>query len=257
MRWPDHVGDRSLARRTSLLQRHLVRVALRSARPRGFASLRAPLLGFIKERPSAVSACCVHSQSDRGPILGAELPHPTRVPPLPFLTTSVVYSTTDRVSLLRLTSSHGVRRVLVALRLRPRPPRRRRTLRSFSLPGSGSDVTTGPFPLAVAASGRRLMQAWGPLSDLPRPQGFVPPESPLRCRRVSARAPPDAPLGFCTDFSDLAASDVAFDCDLGKSTPPESVIDPASGWRSSVTAGCPTVDTARRSVTVLPFHPAK
>lgn len=176
MRWAQiRFGTWSLASRISLPQRHLARAALFSTIPRGTVPIRAPLLSFIKERPSAVRVRRVHSRRDRSRSFGAELPHPTHVPPLPILTTPTVCSTMDRAGLLHPATSHGVRRVS-SRRSRADLPRRRKTLRSFSLPGSGRGVTTVP---ALSPLFRRRVSA-----VLPRPSAS---SSALDLRASSTR----------------------------------------------------------------------
>jgi hypothetical protein len=150
----------------------------------------------------------VHSRVGRGPPFGPELPRSGRVPPLPFFPTSAVCSTRHPAGLLHPASGHGVRHVsgppfsfARRLRTRARLSQWRSTLRSFPLPSRSVGVTAHRFPLAVGPGllpwSRSCCHArFRRLLPFPRPQGFVPPRSPLRPAGVSAASSPDAPLGL-------------------------------------------------------------
>jgi hypothetical protein len=164
--------------------------------------------GSSKIAPPPVQVPCVHSRVGRGPPFGPKQPHSERVPPLPFFPTSTVCSARHPAGLLHPASGHGVRHVSgpplpVARRLRAgaRLPRWRSTLRSFPLRSRSAGVTARRFPLAVVPGFRprpRPCRHVRTLVLLPfaRPQGFVPPRSPLRPAGVAAAKLPDAPLGL-------------------------------------------------------------
>jgi hypothetical protein len=68
------------------------------------------------------------------------------------------------------------------------PPPRCHTLRSFSLFGSGFPVARAPTLSPLPPHHRSAASS--------RPQGLVPPSSPLSLDRVATVTRPDAPLGF-------------------------------------------------------------
>jgi len=97
-------------------------------------------MGFVNPPLHRQSIAFTPVQAPRGLVFGSKLPSFKRVPPLPFLPASTVYSTMDRAGLLHPAAGPGVRQVLGSLR-RPEgrlstPAPLARTLRSFPLPGS-------------------------------------------------------------------------------------------------------------------------
>jgi hypothetical protein len=179
---------------------------------------RTPLLGFI-DAPSPRTPCCVHSRMEVSPSFG---PGPAcgsgRVPSVPFLPASTVCSAAGPT---RVGSSAWRRFVAPCSRPWGSPCFRRRR-RPTAVPIRGSeDVGPSPPPFPMASTLRSVLLAGSlavvtarssreelaftdgrALSSLsrsrraasprcagagPRPQGFVPPESPFR--------PPDVSVG--------------------------------------------------------------
>jgi hypothetical protein len=151
--------------------------------------------GSSKIAPPPVQMSCVHSRAGRGPSFGSKLPHSELVPPLPFLSTSAVYSAGHPAGLLHPATGHGVRHVSGS----PLPFARRlrggglpfpwcTTLRSFPLRDSALRVTAFRCPLVVVSGFRSWVRPCChvcPRVHLPvaRPQGFGPPRSPLQARQ--------------------------------------------------------------------------
>jgi len=102
------------------------------------------------------------------------------------------------------------------LRFRRRVSRRRCTLQSFSLSGSSSHITRGLLPLRASLLRDSLSPLVRPLRAgsschrsgrlclcglvFPRPQGVVPPGSPLSSLGCFHLRMPDALLGLCSRF---------------------------------------------------------
>jgi hypothetical protein len=160
------------------------------------SEVRSGLLSWgSKIAPPPISMLCVHSRVGRGLPFGSEAPTSVLVPSLSFHPTPTVYSAQHRAGLLHPATGHGVRHVSVAVS----PPRPEgcggvaatfpmaHTLRSFSLPGSWSRVTTvlalSLFLAAFPCLPRALPLAFGPVWRVSQPQGFEPPRSPLRATR--------------------------------------------------------------------------
>jgi hypothetical protein len=182
---------------------------------------------------------CVVPRPGRRPDFGSGLPRPDRVPLLPFLPASAVSYAASRsedplvrrsAGLLHPAADHGVRHVSDSL-TRPRsrasdpkvvdpkvhpgivpcgedpskrsPPRQPWTMPSPRLVLSDAVAFTGwrslsplePRPLACRHAALCCS----------RPQGFLPPRSPLRSCDVAVARPLDAPLGFGSTRSDAAA----------------------------------------------------
>jgi hypothetical protein len=173
---------------------------------------------------------CVVTRLGRRPDFGSGLPRPDRVPLLPFLPASAVSYAASRsedplvrrsAGLLHPAADHGVRQVSDPL-ARPRsraadpkiggpegpwrvvpcgedpskrsPPRQPSTMPSPRPVLSDAAAFTGwrslsPFELrSLACRHAALCRS--------RPQGFLPPRSPLRSCDVAVARPLDAPLGF-------------------------------------------------------------
>jgi hypothetical protein len=180
--------------------------------------------------PPSTQPSCVVTRLGRRPDFGPGLPRPDRVPLLPFLPASAVCYAASRsgdplvrrsAGLLHPAADHGVRHVSDSL-TRPRsrasdpkvvdpkvhpevfpcgedpskrsPPRQPSTMPSPRLVLSDAVAFTGwrslspfePPPLACRHAALRCS----------RPQGFLPPRSPLRSCDVAVARPLDAPLGF-------------------------------------------------------------
>jgi len=158
---------------TRVLQRHLpVRAVPGSENP------GTPLMGFIsKIAPPPTLTTCVHSWKTEA-FHGRETPTSLLVPPLPFLTTSAVYSADDLTGLLRPATGHGVRCVS--------GPK--------AFPDSANPSKRFPFCQwrthhCAACTSRRCAST----SERPRPQGLDPAESPLRPTHVAACESPMLP----------------------------------------------------------------
>jgi hypothetical protein len=173
---------------------------------------------------------CVVTRPSRRLDFGSGLPHPDRVPLLPFLPAPAVCYAASRsedplvrwsAGLLHPAADHGVRHVSDSL-TQPRsrasdpkvvdpkvhpgifpcgedpskrsPPRQPSTMPSPRLVLSDAVAFTGwrslsPFePRPLACHHAALLRS--------RPQGFLPPRSPLRSWDVAIPRPLDAPLGF-------------------------------------------------------------
>lgn len=204
-------------------------------RPRRF---RTPLLGFI-DRPSVDTPSCVVTRPDRRLDFGPGLPRPDRVPLLPFLPASAVCYAASRsedplvrwsAGLLHPAADHGVRHVSDSL-TRPRsrasdpkvvdpkvhpgivpcgedpskrsPPRQPSTMPSPRLVLSDAVAFTGWRSLSPLEPHSPACHHAAPHCS--RPQGFLPPRSPLRSWDVAVPRPLDAPLGFGSTRSDAAA----------------------------------------------------
>lgn len=172
---------------------------------------------------------CVHTRLGRRPDFGPGLPHPERVPFLPFLPASTVSSAEGEsedsplrlpAGLLHPAAGHGVHHVsdsLVRPLDRTRPGGRgpegpgesspvANTLRSVPLLDSLHHAVTARRPFGLgrvhrlacppAVSSRARYRVATLRCSARRPQGFLPSRSPLRSRDVSAARPLDAPLGF-------------------------------------------------------------
>jgi hypothetical protein len=189
--------------------------------------------------PPSTQPSCVVTRLGRRPDFGSGLPRPDRVPLLPFLPASAVCYAASRsedplvrrsAGLLHPAADHGVRQVSDSL-ARPRsraadpkvvdpkvrggvvpcgedpskrsPPRQPSTMPSPRLVLSDAVAFTGwrslsPFePRPLACRHAALCCS--------RPQGFLPPRSPLRSCDVAVARPLDAPLGFGSTRSDAAA----------------------------------------------------
>jgi len=176
---------------TRVLQRHLpVRAVPGSENP------GTPLMGFIsKIAPPPTLTTCVHSWKTEA-FHGRETPTSLLVPPLPFLTTSAVYSADDLTGLLRPATGHGVRCVS--------GPK--------AFPDSANPSKRFPFCQwrthhCAACTSRRCAST----SERPRPQGLDPAESPLRPTHVAACESPMLPWvlpirGRCHEVVCIAAS---------------------------------------------------
>jgi hypothetical protein len=129
-----------------------------------FAAPEGAVLGSVpdsslgvhsKIAPPPVRMLRVHSQVNRSPPFGPEMPPSGLVPPLSFHPTPTVYSAQRPAGLLHPATGQGFAMFPTRLSLPPRRGRRglpssmALTLRSFSLPDSRRRVTALPFPLAV------------------------------------------------------------------------------------------------------------
>jgi hypothetical protein len=111
-----------------------------------------PLLGFIKDRPSASVISSVHSQMNRSPPFGSKMPISEHVPSLPFLPTPTVYSTQHPAGLLHPATGHGVRHVSSLL-----PARRPKALNlKRAFPSGASPYEAFPSMTAWNASPRTV-----------------------------------------------------------------------------------------------------
>jgi hypothetical protein len=132
---------------------------------------QAPLLGFLKDRPSIVLPVCPLLASQ-----GPRLPRLERVPPLSFFPTSAVYSTQGLAGLLHPANDHGVHPVssrLPTCRAETRPPYTRLfpqvlcPSKCFPL-RQRIPCHQGAYPLAVGSATTEVTAS-------PQPRGFVPP----------------------------------------------------------------------------------
>jgi hypothetical protein len=186
-------------------------------------------MGFIESPLRRHSRSCVHSRLDRRPGFGPGLPHPGRVPLLPFLPASAASSagvrSEDRTlerpaGLLHPAAGRGVRHVSDS-RSASRPSVTRRSFRSlpqwrrpfeaFSSPDSQT-TSSPPSPRGGVRSPDGVpSRRWTSCAAVrvatvrclcPRPQGFLPPGELVvgvpRCHVT----PLDAPMGFGSTRSD-------------------------------------------------------
>ena len=160
-------------------------------------------MGFIESPLRRHSRSCVHSHLDRRPGFGPGLPHPGRVPLLPFLPASAVSSagvrSEDRTlerpaGLLHPAAGRGVRHVSDS-RLASRPSVTRRSFRSlpqwrrpFEASSSPDSQTTSSPPAPCGACVHRMAcpLAVGP----PAPLSVSP-----RCGPVSSTSGPSSAGG--------------------------------------------------------------
>jgi hypothetical protein len=138
-------------------------------------------------------AASTPSRTPKSPAFGMELPGSMLVPPLSFHPTSTVSSAAYRAGLLHPAAGHGVRQVLGQPWPAPESACRRcpsslaPTLRSFSLPGSLPALPRFvPSRRCCCRAPPGRVATAGPCSTASRPQGFAPPESPLRGPGVAA-----------------------------------------------------------------------
>jgi len=215
------------------------RIGSRGPLPQGSARRPDPAVGLLSwgsSWPLRRRDClCVHSRLDRRPDFGPGLPRPELVPFLPFLPAPTVSSAEARPESRTLDSVRVCCTPQPALgfALFPAPFHLAvvATRRSFGAFPSSEDpsklfplrqpdqlVTAPPprgfgcvhrvaFPLAVGC--RRIRVATDP--PAPRPQGFVPPKSPLRSRSVATSRPLDAPMGFWVEHVPMPAAREALD----------------------------------------------
>jgi hypothetical protein len=180
--------------------------------------------------PSSTQPSCVVTRPDRRLDFGSGLPRPDHVPLLPFLPAPAVCYAASRsedplvrrsAGLLHPAADHGVRHVSDSL-TRPRsrasdpkvvdpkvhpgivpcgedpskrsPPRQPWTMPSPRLVLSDAAAFTGWRSLSPFE--RRSLACHHAALLCSRPQGFLPPRSPLRSWDVAIPRPLDAPLGF-------------------------------------------------------------
>jgi hypothetical protein len=180
--------------------------------------------------PPSTQPSCVVTRLGRRPDFGPGLPRPDRVPLLPFLPAPAVCYAASRsedplvrrsAGLLHPAADHGVRHVSDSL-TRPRsrasdpkvvdpkvhpgivpcgedpskrsPPRQPSTMPSPRLVLSDAVAFTGWRSLSPLE--RRSLACHHAALCCSRPQGFLPPRSPLRSCDVAVARPLDAPLGF-------------------------------------------------------------
>lgn len=210
-----------------------------SANPKAGLDVSGLLSWGSSIAPPSTQPSCVVTRPDRRLDFVPGLPRPDRVPLLPFLPASAVcYAASESedplvrrsAGLLHPAADHGVRHVSDSL-TRPRsrasdpkvvdpkvhpgivpcgedpskrsPPRQPSTMPSPRLVLSDAVAFTGWRSLSPLEPRSPACHHAAPHRS--RPQGFLPPRSPLRSRDVAVPRPLDAPLGFGSTRSDAAA----------------------------------------------------